>query len=492
MKKAKKITAMLLTILLICGVFGSASVPVGAVDEETTEPVEFQEIRTVEDLYMINYDLAGNFKLMNDIDLSEATAEGGDWDYVGNGWEPIGSNGTYSNIPFEGTFDGNGYEIKGMRIDIKTYPSGTGTAYVGLFAKNSGTIKNLTVSGSIIANAGVNCAGSFAGYNNGTIEDCCSKTDISVSYGNKQINLGGIAGFTYGGTISECFNTGNIAALHNTGNSCYASGITNCSVDGHVINCYNTGTITARNIYNTNAAFSAGISAFDRSENKSYIENCYHIGTATRAIAYDNNQITNCYFLNGSGADTKGAKSLTAAQMKIERIYTGFDFENVWFLDRNSEYPYPQLKNNRQIPLLVGIEITSTPDKVNYLEDEEFDGSGLAVTAIYENGTKKPINDYQLSGFDGTAGTKTITVTYNDFSATFAVNVYALGDTNLDGRINICDITAIQRHLAETEPFSDEQLALADTNGDGAVTIDDATHLQMYLAEYDVVLGKQS
>ena len=183
---------------------------------------------------------------------------------------------------------------------------------------------------------------------------------------------------------------------------------------------------------------------------------------------------------------------MTAAQMKIERIYTGFDFENVWFLDRNSEYPYPQLKNNRQIPLLVGIEITSTPDKVNYLEDEEFDGSGLAVTAIYENGTKKPINDYQLSGFDGTAGTKTITVTYNDFSATFAVNVYALGDTNLDGRINICDITAIQRHLAETEPFSDEQLALADTNGDGAVTIDDATHLQMYLAEYDVVLGKQS
>ena len=67
---------------------------------------------------------------------------------------------------------------------------------------------------------------------------------------------------------------------------------------------------------------------------------------------------------------------------------------------------------------------------------------------------------------------------------------YQIGDTNLDGKINIRDVTAIQRHLAEYELFSDEQLALADTNGDGEINISDATHLQMYLAEYDVVLGK--
>ena len=67
-----------------------------------------------------------------------------------------------------------------------------------------------------------------------------------------------------------------------------------------------------------------------------------------------------------------------------------------------------------------------------------------------------------------------------------------IGDTNLDGRITISDVTAIQRHLAELELFTDEQLALADTNGDGEINISDATHLQMYLAEYDVVLGKQS
>ena len=69
--------------------------------------------------------------------------------------------------------------------------------------------------------------------------------------------------------------------------------------------------------------------------------------------------------------------------------------------------------------------------------------------------------------------------------------MYAIGDTNLDGIVSIRDVTAIQRHIAELELFSDEQLALADTNGDGEINISDATHLQMYLAEYDVVLGKQ-
>ena len=73
----------------------------------------------------------------------------------------------------------------------------------------------------------------------------------------------------------------------------------------------------------------------------------------------------------------------------------------------------------------------------------------------------------------------------------FNINTISVGDTNLDGNINIRDVTAIQRHLVELETFNDEQIALADTNGDGEINIADATHLQMYLAEFDnIVLGK--
>ena len=72
------------------------------------------------------------------------------------------------------------------------------------------------------------------------------------------------------------------------------------------------------------------------------------------------------------------------------------------------------------------------------------------------------------------------------------INLKRIGDTNLDGKVNVRDVTAIQRHVAELETFNEEQLAVTDTNGDGEINISDATHLQMYLAEYDVVLGKQS
>lgn len=68
-------------------------------------------------------------------------------------------------------------------------------------------------------------------------------------------------------------------------------------------------------------------------------------------------------------------------------------------------------------------------------------------------------------------------------------NYFETGDSNRDGKTNILDVTAIQRHLAEIEPFTNEQLAIADVNKDGVVNIDDATLIQMYLAEYDFTLG---
>ena len=93
---------------------------------------------------------------------------------------------------------------------------------------------------------------------------------------------------------------------------------------------------------------------------------------------------------------------------------------------------------------------------------------------------------------NSTDGTNVELYTYQESQAQkFEVEfMCAIGDTNLDGNININDVTAIQRHIAELELLTEEELSLADTNGDGEINIADATHLQMYLAEYDVVLGK--
>lgn len=63
---------------------------------------------------------------------------------------------------------------------------------------------------------------------------------------------------------------------------------------------------------------------------------------------------------------------------------------------------------------LSGIRITRFPSKVYYKIGETFDPSGLTVAAVRQDGTEKEITDYDISGFDSsTAGSKTITVSYN-------------------------------------------------------------------------------
>ena len=66
----------------------------------------------------------------------------------------------------------------------------------------------------------------------------------------------------------------------------------------------------------------------------------------------------------------------------------------------------------------------SGPTKTEYEIDDELDLTGLVVTAHYSDGSEAAVEDYEVSGFDSsTAGEKTITVTYQDKTTTFTVNV---------------------------------------------------------------------
>lgn len=63
---------------------------------------------------------------------------------------------------------------------------------------------------------------------------------------------------------------------------------------------------------------------------------------------------------------------------------------------------------------LSGIRITSFPSKIYYKIGETFDPSGLTVASVRQDGTEEEITGYDISGFDSsTAGSKTITVSYN-------------------------------------------------------------------------------
>lgn len=64
-----------------------------------------------------------------------------------------------------------------------------------------------------------------------------------------------------------------------------------------------------------------------------------------------------------------------------------------------------------------------------------------------------------------------------------AVPEILLGDANLDGVVNVRDVTAIQRYLAEFEALSADAKLAADVTRDGKVTVADATRIQLYLNE---------
>ena len=78
---------------------------------------------------------------------------------------------------------------------------------------------------------------------------------------------------------------------------------------------------------------------------------------------------------------------------------------------------------------VTGIAITTPPTKVTYNVGDALDLTGLVVTATYSNNATADVTSgVTVTGFDSaTAGTKTITVTYEGQTVTFDVTVNATG-----------------------------------------------------------------
>lgn len=73
------------------------------------------------------------------------------------------------------------------------------------------------------------------------------------------------------------------------------------------------------------------------------------------------------------------------------------------------------------------IEITALPTKVEYSKGDTLDTSGMLISTVWTDGSKEVLTDgYTVSDLDSSeAGEKTITVTYQSFTATFTVEVVA-------------------------------------------------------------------
>lgn len=272
----KKVLSLLLSFILLLAVF-----PVSTISAEALED-DVIEIRTIAELYNINSNMSGNYKLMNDIDMTDDVAVGGDWDFMGNGWEPIGSNGVYGSTAFTGTFDGSGHKIIGMRIVVNSIPSGTSTVCLGLFAKNEGTIKNLGIDSTSVVKNGYYCGGVCA-FNSGTITNCYNEAGITSS-----CNSGGICARSSNGDFNNCYNTGIISSSGNLDVNC-SGGICGYSYNCEINNCYNTGNIASTTNYHDDGYYYKPTYSVTRrcysyaggicGNNNSSINNCYNKGS---------------------------------------------------------------------------------------------------------------------------------------------------------------------------------------------------------------------
>ena len=345
-------------------------------------------ISTKAQLDCVRKNLSAHYKMTADIVFTEADfAEGGDFYNDGTGWQPIGDSST----PFTGTFDGDGKTITGLFI---SYSVPRGNEYFGGFFGfiNGSTIENLGMINSNINITAVNdeiYVGAIAGYGNDVIINNCYNTgniygpyitggiigkssgSITNSYNTGIIRgggcaLGGIAGSGRDTIFSKCFNTGDIVA-NVSGPSCAVGGIVGSAASPSSIdNCYNTGDVTGNILYEPDAYMSTagGIVGYVGGNRyyDSYITNCYNIGIVQNAKSigaivggcdYANRTtITNCYYLTnnavGIGQDigtiTDTATALTLAQMQSADSFEGFDFDSVWTMGGNADYPFPELK----------------------------------------------------------------------------------------------------------------------------------------------------
>ena len=230
------------------GITGTPALATGSGTE--TDPYQ---ISTAEGLKWFR-DKVNNATKIEDTQICAELTE--DIDLNGEAWTPIGiGDAFYARTPsYSGTFDGKGHTIKNLSIDSSAH-------YVGLFGYvYGGTIRNLTVSGSV---KGSEHTGGIAGAaNGGTFENCANQCAVQGG------TTGGIIGFaTEEGTliVRDCYNVGSITTT--TGNS--VGGIIGQCINtsGTIRNCYNAGTVTG----------TASVGAIIGNPVSDRIYNCYYL-----------------------------------------------------------------------------------------------------------------------------------------------------------------------------------------------------------------------
>ena len=311
-----------------------------------------------------------NAVLGNDIDLKDKE------------WTPIGKNSSYA---YKDTFDGGGYTISGLKIDSTDQ-------YQALFGYvKGGTIKNLTVEGTVIG--GESTAG-IIGEQNGTacVENCVNRATVSGTN-----NVGGIVGKVNGSSekyIRGCANFGDIS-----GNNSIGGIVGQAYYKVTVSHCYNRGSVTA------GVSKAGGIVGY-MNDSGAKFSNCYTTGVVegSKSAAVVGNKssgsIGNCYYLDTLGTDNN-ATAKTSEELKALAHVLGEPFMTA---PKGMNEGYPILK--WQVPTYEVAFTVSPANAAVTINGQTGTQSGSEWLFKLPNGTY----EYTVSAFGYQAAAGQVTV----------------------------------------------------------------------------------
>ena len=284
-----------------------------------------------------------------------------------NAWNVVSEENNYTAIgsdghPFQGTFDGQGYTVSGIRI----YKSGDGVSdrHLGLFGlvENGGTVRNVNLAdaritgyrnvGGIVGNALTNSTvedctvdanvcfhtvqssamyhGGIVGYSNGSVFRCISRATLTIADNLTDLSYyGGIAGYHSIGNLTDCIAEGVVipavssrgAILGKNGGSYSWNYYRSCTVAGVAnatgVGCNGADTYGARALYavtlGPNVTISRNASAtLPGTNNKTYTNGAditgvpYAYASSTLSLSYDSAAIPAGYNLTVSAETTSG------------------------------------------------------------------------------------------------------------------------------------------------------------------------------------------
>ena len=217
----------------------------------------------------MNGDLTASYALSNNINASVTSGWNGGAGFTPVGQAPIDAVSyqvTDFTKSFQGSFNGNGYTISNLSINLplSTDPWGVGlfgvtdtTASIsnvtisspsitgfyavgGLVGANYGTVSSSHTTGGTIT--GDDSVGGVVGFNYGTVTTSDATASVDGIYGN----IGGLVGFNYG-AISDSHATGAVSGIGTAaGDNKRIGGLVGANYDGgsSISNSYATGTVT--------------------------------------------------------------------------------------------------------------------------------------------------------------------------------------------------------------------------------------------------------